>query len=139
MHGARVQAHMCSWQLCQEPGSPWAAASLGKERTRQMARGQAGGTTPMWAADADFSWCCLLRTRSGDAMGRAGLAWGMRPPASVLPWPLGRLYTYLHLVQLHCLDGPSRSLICHSADCPCGRAEAVGLFPLWISSPPIQP
>lgn len=75
-HGAGIQAHMCSWQLFQEPGSLWAAASLGKERTRQMARGKAGGTTPMWAADADFSWCYLLRTRSGDAMG--GWVWHKR-------------------------------------------------------------
>lgn len=64
-----------------------------KEGTRQMARGQAGGTT-LCGQSTQTSLCCLLRVIAGGAMGRTGLAQdtGLRrvslavcPPGS-LPW-----------------------------------------------------
>lgn len=67
--GLESRAHVCSWQLCrgQAAHRPQHARSE-KEGTRQMARGQAGGTTPC-GQSTQTSLCCLLHTVSGDTWG----------------------------------------------------------------------
>jgi hypothetical protein len=40
-----------------------------------MARRQAGGTTPVWATDADFSWCLSPPHQIRRRHGRAGWHW----------------------------------------------------------------
>ena len=55
-------------------------ARSGKEGTRQMARGQAGGTTPC-GQSTQTSLCCLLRTVPGDTWG--GRVWPQRQASRI--------------------------------------------------------